>query len=83
MTKDQELLALAEGYQISLLMDPVQEKVPKVPKLNQEQEKQEDLEVKAIPEKGSISKVCQSKGEFLSSLFLISKKYSGNGPVIK
>ena len=33
-------------------------------------------------EKGSISKVCHSKGEFLSSLFLISKKGGVNRPVI-
>ena len=39
LTKDQRLLALVEGYQIPLLMEPVQEKVPKVPKLNQEQQK--------------------------------------------
>ena len=58
MTKDQELLALV-GYQISFLMNPVQEKAPKVSKLNQEQQKQVDLEVKAMLEKGSISKVCQ------------------------
>ena len=36
--KDQELLALV-GYQIPFLMNPVQEKAPKVPKLNQEQQK--------------------------------------------
>ena len=65
--KDQELLALVEGYQIPLLMEPLQEKVPKVLKLNQEQQKQVDLEVNAMLEKGSISKVCHSKGEFLSS----------------
>ena len=63
-------------------MEPVQEKAPKVLKLNQEQQKQVDLEVKAMLEKGSISKVCHSKGEFLSSLFLISKKGGGNRPVI-
>ena len=39
LTKDQELLALVEGQQIALLMEPVQEKAPKVPKLNQEQQK--------------------------------------------
>ena len=59
-------------------MESVQEKVPKVPKLNQEQQKQVDLEVKAILEKGSISKVCHSKGEFLSRLLLISKKGGEN-----
>ena len=82
LTKDQELLALVEGYQTPLLIEPVQEKAPKVPKLNQEQQKQVDLDVKAMLEKGSISKVCHSKGEFLSSLFLISKKGEGNRPVI-
>ena len=30
LTKDQELLALAGGYQIPLLMEPVQEKAPKI-----------------------------------------------------
>ena len=44
--------------------------------------KEVDLEVKAVLEKGSILKVCHSKGEFLSSLFLISKKGGGNRPVI-
>ena len=76
------LLALVEGYQIHLVMDPVQEKAPKVPKLNQEQQKQVDLEVKAMLEKSSISKVCHSKGEVLSSLLLISKKVGRNQPVI-
>ena len=82
LTKDQELLALEEGYQIPLLMEPVQEKASKVPKLNQEQQKQVDLEGKAMLEKGPISKVCHSKGEFSSSLFLTSKKGGGNRPVI-
>ena len=82
LTKYQELLALVKGYQSPLVMDPVQEKAPKVPKLYQEQQKQVDLEMKAMLEKGSISKVCHSKGKCLSSLFLISKKDSGNRPVI-
>ena len=63
-------------------MEPVHEKAPKVLKLNQEQQKQVDPEVKAMLYKGSISKVCHSNGEFLSSLFLISKKGGGNRPVI-
>ena len=78
LTKDQELLALVEGYQIPLLIEPVQEKAPKIPNFNQEQQKLVNLEMKAILEKGSISKVGHSKGEFLSSLFLISKKGGGN-----
>ena len=81
LTKDQELLALVEGYQIPLLMEPVHEKAPKVPELNQEQQKQIDLVVKAMLEKDSMSKFCHSKGEFLSSLFPINKKGGGNRPV--
>ena len=38
--------------------------------------------MKAKLEKCSISKVCHSKGEFLSSLFLISKEVGRNQPVI-
>ena len=63
------------------MITKVQESAPRVPKLNQEQQKQVDLEVKAMLEKGSILKVCHSKGEFLSSLFLISKKGGTNRPV--
>ena len=37
---------------------------------------------KEMLEKGSISKICHSKGEFLSSLFLINKKGVGNQPNI-
>ena len=33
-------------------------------------------------ENGSISKVCHSKEEYLSSLFLISRKVRGNRPII-
>ena len=32
----QELLVLVEGYQIQLLMEPVQQKAPELPKLNKE-----------------------------------------------
>ena len=63
-------------------MEPVQEKAPKVRKLNQKQQKQVDLEVKAMLEKGSISKVYHSKRKFLRSLFLISKKSGENRPVM-
>ena len=63
-------------------MEPVQEKAPKVPKLNQEQQKQVDLEVNAMLGKGSISIVCHSKEKFLSSMFLISKIGGGNRSVI-
>lgn len=74
LSKDQELMALVEGYQILLLRESVQEKAPKVPKLNQKQQKQVDMAVKVMLEKSFISKVCHTKGEFLSTLFLISKK---------
>ena len=60
LTKDQELLALVECYQILLVMDQVQENAKKVPKLNQEQQTQVDLEMKVMLERGTISKVCHS-----------------------
>ena len=62
-------------------MDPVQEEAPKVPNFSQEQQKQVDLEVKAMLEKLSISNVFHLKREFYSSLFLISKKGGGNQAV--
>lgn len=42
--------------------------------LNQKQQKLVGLEVKIMLEEDSISKVYYSKAEFLSSLFLVSKK---------
>ena len=63
MTKDQVLLALVEGYQIPLLIEPVQ-KAPKVPKLNLEQQKTNRSGREGNAGKRSISKVCHSKGEF-------------------
>ena len=80
--KRSRTLGFSKGYLIPLVMDPVQEKAPKVPKLNQEQQKQVDLEVKAMLGKGSISIVCHSKEKFLSSMFLISKIDGGNRSVI-
>ena len=65
LTKDQELLALLEGYQIPLVMDPVQDKAPKV----REQQKRVDLEVKAMLEKGSVSKFVFQMGNFLAVCF--------------
>ena len=62
------------------MIDPVQEQAPKVPKFNQEQQKQV-LEVKAMLEKLSVSNVFHLKREFYSSLFLISKKDGGNQAV--
>ena len=72
--KKSRALGFVEGYQIPLLRESVQEKAPKVPKLNQKQQKQVDMAVKVMLEKSFISKVCHTKGEFLSTLFLISKK---------
>ena len=63
LKNDQELFALVEGYQISPLMEPVQEKAPKVPKLNQEQKKV-DLEVKAMLERAPFQVFVTQKENF-------------------
>ena len=47
--------------------------------LNQKQQKLVGLEVKTMLQEGSILEVYYSKGEFLSSLFLVTKKFEGNG----
>ena len=47
--------------------------------LNQKQQKLVGLEVKIMLQEGSILEVYYSKGEFLSSLFLVTKKFEGNG----
>ena len=68
LTKDQELLALVEGYQIPLLIEPVQEKAPKIPNLNQEQQKLVDLEVKAMLESLSLKRGIFGGSESVCSL---------------
>ena len=64
LTKDQELLALVQGYQIPLLMEPVQEKAPKVLNLNQEQQKQVDLKWGQCWERAPFQKFVAQKWDF-------------------
>lgn len=45
--------------------------------LNQKQQKLVGLEVNSMLQEGSILEVHYSKGEFLSSLFLVTKKVRG------
>ena len=45
-------------------MEPVQEKAPKVPKLNQEQKKKVDLEVKAMLERAPFPVFVTQKENF-------------------
>ena len=77
LTKDQELLALVGGYQIPLLMEPLQEKAPKVLAAKASRSGSE-----GNAGKGFHFKSLSLKRDSLSSLFLISKEGGGNQPVI-
>ena len=82
LTKDPKILEIIEGYCIPLLEKPVQRELPNVIKMNQEQHELVNKEIKAMLEKGAISKVNHVEGEFLSNVFLVGKKDGGNRPVI-
>ena len=64
LTKHQELFVLVEGYQLPFLMEPVQEKTPKVPKWNQEEQKQVDMDGRKCWKRTPFRKFVTQKGSF-------------------
>ena len=61
---------------------PYQPRTPVKAKLNQVQEELISQEVKEMQEKGAIREAIHCKDQFVSHLFLISKKDGGQRPVI-
>jgi len=73
---------MVEGYIIPFNSFPIQNSYPKPIQMDQEKQKLVNIEIQAMLEKGAIIAVPPCKGQFLSSIFLVEKKVSGQRPVI-
>ena len=76
ITNNSTILSKVKGY-LDFVETPYQPRAPVGAKLNQVQEELVSQEVKELLEKGAIREVIHCKDQFVSHLFLISKKGGG------
>jgi len=74
LTNDQAILQIVQIYQIPFVSKPFQRSAPKPPHLKAEEKKLVDQEIKEMLSKGAIEKAQSSQDQFLSNVFLVSKK---------
>ena len=79
--QDLKILNIVQGFEILFLENSVQGKPPNPPLLNQKQSKLVKEELKEMLLKGAIQPVSPFKNQYLSNLFLVSKR-DGNRPII-
>ena len=77
VTNDSTILSIVKSYSIDFLETPYQPKTPIRATLNQVQEEIVSQEVKEMLEKGAIREAIHCEDQFVSHLFLVSKKDGG------
>ena len=77
LTQDPNILNIIQGFEIPVLEKPYQTKLPNPQVLNHEQSNLVREEVKEMLLIGAIQKVTQCRNQYISNLFLISKKNGG------
>ena len=82
LMQDLKILNIVHGFEILFLENSVQGKPPNLPLLNQKQSKLVKEERKEMLLKGAIQPVSPFKNQYLSNLFLVSKRDGGNRPII-
>ena len=82
LTQDVNILSIVQGFKISFSQTPFQFGPPQLARVNQEECLQINSEIKDMLRKDAIQQVKSKPGEFLSNLFLVSKKDGGHRPVI-
>ena len=82
LTEDPNILNIGQGFEITFLENPVQGKSPNPLILNQEQSNLVKRELKEMLLKGAIQPVSPCKYQYLSNVFLVSKRFGGNRLVI-
>ena len=82
LTQDPNILNIVEGFGIPFLENPVQENSPNPPVLNQKQSKLVKEDFREMLLKDAMQLVSPCKNQYLSNLFLVSKRDGGNRPVI-
>ena len=74
LTQDLNILNIIQGFEIPFLENPVQGKLTNPPDLNQEQSKLVKEALKEMLLKSAIQPVSSCKNQYLSNLFLASKR---------
>ena len=82
VTNNSTILSIVKGYSIDFVETPYQPRTAIKAKLNQVEEKPVLQEVKEMMEKDAIRQEIHCKDQFVSHLFLVSKKDGGQRPVI-
>ena len=82
VTNDSTILSIVKGCYRDFVQTPYQPRTSRRAKLNQVQEEFVLQEVKEMLEKGAIRKAIHCKDQFVSHLFLASKKDGEKQPVI-
>ena len=83
ITQDPWVLSVVkEGYQIELVSKPCQMVPPFQPTFRPEMNALVDIEVQEMVLKGAIIEVSPTPGKYVSTIFLVTKKNGGMGPVI-
>ena len=82
LTHDTFILKVVQGCQIPLLSEPTQFSSPSEVQTKQEEQILVDQEIEKMLEKQAIKSVQPSKDQFLSTLFLVTKKDGGYRPVV-
>ena len=73
LTQDQGISPILEGYQITLLRDPVQRKLPHSAKTNAEQMNLVNKGIRSILKKEATQNVFHSPRGLMSNVFLVEK----------
>ena len=76
IAEDSKLLDTVKAWKIQFHSKPFQSEIPQ-PIVGRKGEDLVNLEVKEVLKKWSIKKIQPSKGEFVSNLFLLTKKHGG------
>ena len=82
LTRDSAILEAVQGYKIPFQTTPKQSCLPHQPVLKAQETLRVQEEIESMLKKGAIQKVSHKAKEFISNLFLVSKKDGGNRPVI-
>ena len=82
VTNNSAILSIVRGYSIDFVETPYQPRTPIRAKLSQVQEELVSQEVKKMLKKGAIRETIHCKDQFVSHLFLVSKKDGRKQPVI-
>jgi len=82
LTQDPWVLQTVQGFQIPLVLIPVQVSPPPQIHLSVEQQDVVSTKVQPMVQKEAVSVILPHEGEFVSQIFLVPKKDGNHQPVV-